>query len=71
VHRKKKGNIEAAKKRPDLGEGGKSVRTVKQGRHFPDLPGGEITIEGNSITKHCTTTTKKSPRIHVKMSLKK
>ena len=47
--------IEAAKKRPDLGEGGKSVRTVCHGRHFPDLPGGEITIEGTSTHKHCTT----------------
>jgi len=24
-------------------------------RHFPDLPGGEITIEGSSTAKHCTT----------------
>jgi hypothetical protein len=24
-------------------------------RHFPDLPSGEITIEGTSTTKHCTT----------------
>jgi len=24
-------------------------------RHFPNLPGGEITIEGTSIHKHCTT----------------
>jgi len=33
------------------------------GHHFPDLPGGEITIEGISLPKHCTTATKKSPRI--------
>jgi hypothetical protein len=47
-----------------------SIRTFFHGRHFPDLPCGEITIEGSSILKHCTTTTtKKSPRI--KMSLKK
>ena len=38
-------------------------------RHFPDLPGGEITIEGTSTLKHCTTSTKKSPRI--KMGWKK
>jgi hypothetical protein len=50
----------AAKKTPDLGEGGKSVRTLFHGRHFPDLPGGEITIEVTSIVKHCTTATKKS-----------
>ena len=57
--------IEAAKKRPDLGEGGgNSVRTVFHGRHFPDIPGGEITIEVTSRVKHCTTAaTKKSPRI--------
>ena len=47
-----------------------SVRTVTHGRHFPDLPGGEITIEVSSTSKHCThTATKKSPRI--KMGLKK
>jgi hypothetical protein len=46
----------------------KSVRTSFHGRHLPDLPSGEITIEGTSIVKHCTTATKKSPRI--KMGLK-
>ena len=51
---KEEGEIEAAKKRPDLGEG-KSVRTSIHGRHFPDLPCGEITIEGISTVKHCTT----------------
>ena len=42
-----------------------SERTGFHVRHFPDLPGREITIEGTSVTKHCTTaaTTKKSPRI--------
>ena len=50
-------------------ERGGSVRTFLHERHFPDLPCGEITIEGTSIVKHCTTTTKKSPRI--KMGLKK
>ena len=62
--------IEAAKKRPDLGEGKKKcVRTlchvpdIVQSCHFPDVPLGEITIEGTSITKHCTTATKKIPRI--------
>jgi hypothetical protein len=47
--------IEAAKKDPILERGGKSVRTVLHDRHFPDLPGGEITIKGTSILKHCTT----------------
>ena len=50
---------EIARKRPDLGdlerEGEKSVRTVMHVRHFPDLPFGEITIEGTSFVKHCTT----------------
>jgi hypothetical protein len=32
-------------------------------RHFPDLPGGEITIEVTGFVKHCTTATKKSSRI--------
>jgi hypothetical protein len=50
--------------------GGESVRTEIHARHFPDLPGGEITIECTSCVKHCTTaTTKKSPTI--KMGLKK
>ena len=61
---------EPARNRPDLGEGGKSVRTLLHVCHFPDLPRGEITIEGTSIFKHCTTAaTKKSPRI--KMGWKK
>jgi hypothetical protein len=46
---KEDGKIEATKE-----GGGKSVRTVCHGRHFPDLPGREITIEGISISKHCT-----------------
>jgi acyl dehydratase len=59
---------EEAKKGPDLdlGEGGgKNVRTLFHGRHVPNLPGREITIEGTSIKKHCTTATKKSPRIKI------
>jgi hypothetical protein len=52
------------KKDPILEKGGKSVHTCLHGRHFPNLPGGEITIEGTSSVKHCTTAaTKKSPRI--------
>ena len=51
-----------------LGErGGKSVRTSFHGRHFPDLPGGEITIEVTSTVKHCTTAIKKS---RIKMGLR-
>ena len=38
---------------------GKSVRTCVHVRHFPDLPGREITIEGTSLEKHCTTATTK------------
>ena len=47
--------INGTKKRPDLGEGGKSVLTPLHVSHFPDLPFGEITIEVTSIVKHCTT----------------
>ena len=43
--------------------GGENVRTCCHVRHFPDLPFGEITIEGTSSEKHCTITTKKSPTI--------
>jgi len=35
--------------------GGKSVRTVTHGRHVPNIPCGEITIEVTSFVKHCTT----------------
>ena len=70
LRRNKKGERKQPKKDPILERGGESVRTSFHGRHFPDLPGGEITIEGISIVKHCTTaTTKKSPTI--KMGLKK
>ena len=40
-------------------------------RHFPDLPGGEITIEGSSILKHYTTATKKSSRIEMGLEKKR
>ena len=53
---KEEEEIKAAKKRPDLGEGGgKSARTPSHGLHVPDLPFGEITIEVISLVKHCTT----------------
>ena len=56
---KEEGEIEAALKMTRSWRGGgKSKRTLIHGRHFPDLPGGEITIEGNSTVKHCTTATK-------------
>ena len=48
------------------------VRTVTHVHHFPDLPFGEITIEGTSTHKHCvhhTAATKKNPRL--KMGLEK
>ena len=51
---KEAGKRSNQKKDPMSERGGKSVRTCKHVRHFPDLPGGEITIEGRSIGKHCT-----------------
>jgi len=42
----------------------KNVRTIFHGRHFPDIPFGDIAIECS--IKHCTnrpTATEKSPRI--------
>jgi len=54
--------IESQKIDPIL-ERGKSKRTSLHVCHFLDLPGREITIEGTSTVKHCTTaTTKKSPK---------
>jgi hypothetical protein len=35
-------------------------RTVCHGYHRTDIPGGEITVEGSSTSKHCTTGTKRS-----------
>ena len=49
----KKGKTKQPKKDLILERGGK--RTVLYKRHFPDLPFGEITIEGSSRLKHCTT----------------
>ena len=49
---------------------GKSVRTQFHGRHFPDLPGGEITIEG-SIVKHCTRSSNKEKSKIKKMGWEK
>jgi len=40
------------------------------GRHFPDLPGGEITIEGTSQFKHCTKQQNKEKSM-IKMGFKK
>jgi hypothetical protein len=62
--RKEEGKKKQPKKASILERREKSVRTCSHGYHLPDLPFGEITIEVNSIIKHCTTTTtKKSPRI--------
>ena len=47
------------------------VRTVSHCRHFPDLPGREITIEGNSIVKHCTTQQQKEKSKMIQMGWKK
>ena len=56
-------NRSSQKKDPILDEReGKSVRTPCHVLHIPDLPSREITIEV-STSKHCTTATKKSPRI--------
>ena len=60
---KEEGKKKQPKRDPILERGKKSGRTSLHGRHFPDLPCGEITIEGNSNRKHCTTATKKSPKI--------
>ena len=43
-----------------------SLHTSKHGRHSTNIPGGEITVEGISVEKHCTTPgIKKSNEIHV------
>jgi len=43
-----------------------SVRTSKHVRHSTNIPGGDITVKGISVVKHCTTpSTKKSIEIHV------
>jgi hypothetical protein len=53
--RKEEGKKKQPKRDPILERGEKSVRTLTHVRHFPDLPGGEITIEVTSKVKHCTT----------------
>jgi hypothetical protein len=56
ANKERRREIETAKKRTDLGEGEKEcIRTVSHVRHFPNLPCREITIEGTSKSKHCTT----------------
>ena len=67
--KRKKETKKQPRKDPILEREGKSVHTSIHVRHIPDLPGGEITIEGLSILKHCTTATENSPRI--KMGWKK
>ena len=58
---KEEGEKKQPKKDPILErEWGRNIRTLLHPRHFPDLPGGEITIEGTSTTKHCTTNKEKS-----------
>ena len=71
AQKRKKGKRNIQKQDPILERGGKSVHvhTLLHARHFPDLPFGEITIEGTSFTEHYTTTTKKSTKI--KMGWKK
>ena len=68
---KKEGKKKQPKNRPDLGKGEKSVhvRTSIHVRHFPDLPGGEITIEGNSTAEHCTTHSNRKKSSTIKMGL--
>ena len=69
LHRHKRRKKETAKKKYDLERGVRkkeSARTCIHARHCPDVPGGEITIEGISVEKHCTTPgIKKSNEIHV------
>jgi len=60
MYRREKRNCQ--KKDRILERGRKSERTSFHVYHFPDLPGGEITIEGSSIVKHCTTATKKKSK---------
>jgi hypothetical protein len=50
---KDKRKKETPTKTPALGMGKKSVRTSIHVYHFSNLPFGEITIESNSIVKHC------------------
>ena len=74
ISAKKKGRREneTDKKRPDLEErGGRCVLTVSHVYHFPDLPGGEITIEGTSTVKHCTTHSNNKEKPKDKNGLKK
>ena len=46
---------EEKKKQPKNDPILESERTCMHGRHSPDLPCGEITIEDTSTVKHCTT----------------
>ena len=72
VQAQKRRKRQRIKKDPILEREGKSVRTGLHVRHFPDLPGREITIEVTSTVKHCTTAaTKKSPRIKMGWKIKK
>jgi hypothetical protein len=70
-NKEEKGNRSSQKKDRSWREGRKSVRTLMHVHHFPDLPGREITIEDTSTFKHCTTATKKSPRIKMGWKTKK
>ena len=64
AQKEEKGNRSSQKKTRSWRGLGKSIRTLLHVRHFPDLPSGEITIEGTRIEKHCNNTaTKKSSRI--------
>ena len=49
---KEEGKREIAKIDPNLERGGKeSVRTVTHGRHFPNLPGGNVGIKRTLLIK--------------------
>ena len=52
---KEEGKKKQPKKRPEGegGEGEECIRTVCHLRHFPDIPGGNITIECTGRLKHC------------------
>ena len=48
---KEEGEKKQPKKDPILERRGKSVRTPFHGRHFPDLPGGNVGIKTTLATK--------------------
>ena len=62
MHKRKKGKETPQKKDQSRRGGEKNVHTPKHVEHVSNIPFGEITIEGTSIVKHCTTATKKKSK---------